>query len=596
MQGLCYGQEIPVAVEPIASIEQTDLSAERSLLIRFELIDSPAIDQRIRSILTSNVTALNYSATRRDEKINPDELRLLRSAVRREIVGILATEGFFSPVVKFQNEVAKGSQDQTEIQKVIVRISIEPGLMTKVDKVQIDFVGDAVPITLQQSIQSQWKLQKGTIFRDNDWTHSKAHAIEILAEHGYAAARISGSKAIIQDQRAELFVSVESGPIFRIGELHIQGLNLYSPWLLDRYHPPAKGEVYNQARLIKFQRELQNSPYFSTVTVSIDPDPQHASAVPIDVLVQERKKYDFGLAGGYSSNTGARGEVSFQNRNFFGNAYNLKSVLRIEQLRQIGYADIFLPPEPRGHLDSVGVLLERSNIAGLLIKSGSFGAKRIFTEDSVEKRLGLSFIYEQITVKGSESTSSKALVGSMGRTWRAIDNTFDPRQGYVAQLEVSGAAKAVLSDQNFLRLYGKYQRWIPIGSRDVVILRAEGGYVFTPDDAGIPEDYLFRTGGTTSVRGYAYQSIGVSQEDGVVGGRLLTTASAEYVHWLREKWGLAGFVDTGGAADSYSALKMKQGVGIGLRYKTPAGPIAVDLAYGIQARRLRLDFFLGIAF
>jgi translocation and assembly module TamA len=76
----------------------------------------------------------------------------------------------------------------------------------------------------------------------------------------------------------------------------------------------------------------------------------------------------------------------------------------------------------------------------------------------------------------------------------------------------------------------------------------------------------------------------------------LATASAEYVHWLNKTWGVAGFVDVGDAADRFIDLKMNQGVGVGLRYQTPAGPIAVDIAYGVQAHQVRLDFFLGIAF
>jgi translocation and assembly module TamA len=76
----------------------------------------------------------------------------------------------------------------------------------------------------------------------------------------------------------------------------------------------------------------------------------------------------------------------------------------------------------------------------------------------------------------------------------------------------------------------------------------------------------------------------------------LATASAEYVHWLNNTWGVAGFVDVGDAADRFTDLHMNQGIGLGLRYKTPAGPIAVDVAYGRQAHKVRVDFFLGIAF
>lgn len=580
-------EESTTPAESMTPVEAAKSEQESILLPQFELTDNLNMEERIRDLLINNVTIFQKPS----EKINQAELRLLRSAVRRQIAGILATEGYFSPLIKFTNEI------QPKSQKIIVRINVELGPPTYVANVQIGFVDDAVAMELQQSIQSQWSLKKGALFRDNDWSLAKAQVIESLIEKGYAAAKISHSEAIVQDQQADLSISIDSGPIFRVGELQIQGLTSYGTWLLDRYHPPAKGDVYNQATLTKFQRGLQNSPYFSSVTVTIDPNPALASAVPISVLLQERKKYDVGLAAGYSSNTGARGEISFQDRDFISDAFNLKSVLRIEQLRQIGYADIFLPPKPSGYLDSFGVLFQRSDIEGLVTQTSSFGAKRVITENALERRLGLSFVYEKSSVDEGSTSYAKAMVASIGRTWRYVDNAFDPRRGNIIQADIGGAGKGLLSDQNFVRLYGKYQQWFPISQRDVVILRAEGGYVVAPDDAGIPESFLFRAGGTGSVRGYAYQSLGVNQDGSVLGGRILTTASAEYVHWLEaSKWGVAGFIDVGDAADRFKDLNMNQGIGLGVRYKTPAGPIAIDLAYGRQARQVRFDFFLGIAF
>jgi len=590
------------STEPVLPANATQSELEQMLLPQFELVDNPNIEQRIRDLLIKNVTVFQ----RQPEKINQAELRLLRSAVRRQITSILATEGYFSPTIKFKNkpqnkvEDKVESQSQDQPQQILVQVTVELGPPTRVNNVQISFVSEiaeqTVPAKLQQSIQSTWSLKKGMLFRDDEWTRAKAQLIESLIAQGYAAAKISSSEAIVQDQQADISIAIDGGPAFRFGELHIQGLTSYGEWLVDRYHPPVKGAPYDQASLMKFQRELQNSPYFSSVTVSIDPNPELASAIPVNVVVQERKKYDIGLAAGYSSNTGARGEISFQDRDFYSDAFNLKSGLRIEQLRQIGYADIFLPPEPSGYLDSFGVLVERSNIEGLLTQTGAFGAKRVIIENGVEQRLGLSFIYEKSEVNGSDQSYTKALYATIGRTWRAIDNTFDPRRGYVVQLDIGGASKAFLADQNFVRLYGKYQRWIPVSERDVLILRAEAGYVIAPDDVGIPKDLLFRAGGTGSVRGYAYQSLGINQQDGVVGGRVLTTASAEYVHWWKGNWGVAGFIDVGDAADRFTALRINQGIGLGLRYKTPAGPIAFDLAYGRQARQLRFDFFIGIAF
>ena len=85
----------------------------------------------------------------------------------------------------------------------------------------------------------------------------------------------------------------------------------------------------------------------------------------------------------------------------------------------------------------------------------------------------------------------------------------------------------------------------------------------------------------------------------IVGGRALALASVEYVHWLQRwggNWGIAGFVDVGDAADSFKDLKAAVGVGMGVRWRTLAGPLAVDVAYGEREKQFRLHFSVAIAF
>ena len=113
---------------------------------------------------------------------------------------------------------------------------------------------------------------------------------------------------------------------------------------------------------------------------------------------------------------------------------------------------------------------------------------------------------------------------------------------------------------------------------------------------GIPQDFLFRSGGAQSVRGYAYQSLGVSEGEATVGGRYLGTMSAEYVRWFDAQWGGAVFVDAGDAADSREDFDLRTGYGLGARWRSPAGPLAIDLAWGHSERALRLHFGVAIAF
>src|SRR5207253_942023 len=148
-------------------------------------------------------------------------------------------------------------------------------------------------------------------------------------------------------------------------------------------------------------------------------------------------------------------------------------------------------------------------------------------------------------------------------TWRHVDNVFDPKKGGVLAMQVAAGAKALASGDDFFRVYGQYQYWIPLGANDQLLLRTELGRTFASSREHIPEAFLFRAGGSRSYGGYAVQSLGPKEGEAVVGGRYLATASVEYVHWLNERWGAALFTDVGDAADSVKAWEPLKSYGVG---------------------------------
>ena len=92
----------------------------------------------------------------------------------------------------------------------------------------------------------------------------------------------------------------------------------------------------------------------------------------------------------------------------------------------------------------------------------------------------------------------------------------------------------------------------------------------------------FFTGGAQSVRGYAYQSLGPVDANGeVTGGKYLVVGSIEFEHSFKNKWGVAAFYDVGNAINDISD-DLKKGTGIGVRWKSPVGPVRIDLASAIS--------------
>ncbi|MDD2990552.1 MAG: autotransporter assembly complex protein TamA [Zoogloea sp.] len=516
---------------------------------------------------------------------------LMRRA-RKEIREILATEGYFSPAIERQ-----------DLEGERLRVVVTPGRRTSISALDLRFAGDITgsggdrPQRLA-ALQAAWGLPVGQPFRQADWDGAKQRLLDALSSREYAAARISDSRALIDPETASarLEVEVDSGPVFRFGALQINGLSDYDASLIERYRPPELGEPYSQERLLRFQTALQNTSYFASVVVDIDRSSATPDAVPVRVDVTEAKPRRIGFGAGVSSNTGYRVETSYRDAHFMGQPWNLVSGVRVEQRRQLGYADVFLPPSASGYLDSVGALAEHTNISGLQTQRQSIGVVRTIPRGSMENRLALNYQQEILTPEGSLRSSRSALTANWSWTYRAVDNMLDPRHGQVVNLQLGGASRAFLSDRNFVRLYGRYQHFFPIGERDVLILRAEGGMTIAASRDGVPQDFLFRTGGAQTVRGYAYQSLGVTEGSAIVGGRYLAVTSAEYVHWYEGNWGVAAFVDAGNANDQRELFKMNLGYGFGPRWRSPAGPIAVDLAYGQSDHRVRLQFAVAIAF
>lgn len=519
------------------------------------------------------------------------QIALMRRA-RKEIQEILATEGYFSPTI--ERQALEGGR---------MRVVVTPGRRTTISAVDLRFSGDLTRSEGERparvaALRAAWGLPVGQPFRQADWDAAKQRLVDALATQEYAAAAIVDSHALVDPETASarLEVEMDSGPVFRFGPMQISGLVDYDATLIERYRPPEVGELYSQERLLRFQTALQNTSYFASVVVDIDRTTATPEAAPVIVHVTEAKPKRIGFGVGISSNTGYRVETSYRDARFMGAPWNLVSGVRLEQRRQLGYADIFLPPSPSGYLDSVGVLADHTDIAGLQTQRQSIGVIRTIPRGNTENRLSLNYQQEILVPEGSVKSSRSALTANWSWTHRAVDNILDPRHGYVLNLQLGGASRALLSDRSFVRVYGRYQHFFPVAERDVVILRAEGGITVAASRDGVPQDFLFRTGGAQTVRGYAYQSLGVTEGNATVGGRYLAVTSAEYVHWFEGNWGVAAFIDAGNANDERQLFKMNLGYGVGPRWRSPAGPIAVDLAYGQSDHRVRLQFAVAIAF
>ncbi|HXZ50760.1 MAG TPA: BamA/TamA family outer membrane protein [Burkholderiales bacterium] len=523
-------------------------------------------------------------------------LRRLVDEARPEIVQALNAEGWFSPRVETAVEYANGG--------LIARIKVDPGEPTRVSAVALRFSGpvaaaDPWDEARRRAVRRAFGLQAGARFTQAAWEAAKQRALAALAAERYAAASIAASEARIdpETRSAALSVAYDSGPPFYIGTIEVSGTRRIPARLVEHFNPLRAGEPWSRERVSLYERRLVESGYFVGASVEIDPDPARAAAAPLRVRVIEGRSQRITGGLGYSTDVGVRGNLNYSHSDLplFSQPWRLRSSLRADSKTQTLEGVIDGPPRPNATWDSYGGSLERNDIQNEKTLGARLGYAYNWGLERNPSRIGLEWRVEQREIAGLPDDNRYAVFLGWRKTLRETDDFIDPTRGYLGSIEL-GSAIPGLATQNFQRALATMNFFVPAGQRDDLQFRAQAGYVRASTREGIPSAYVFRTGGDQTVRGYAYESIGVPEAGAIVGGRYLAVGSAEYIRWLTPEWGAAAFVDAGDAFDDFSTRAFKVGYGLGARWRSPIGPFRIDLAYGQQAHSLRVHFSAGFSF
>ncbi len=540
---------------------------------------------------------LEIITSKNNPRINPREFQRLYQKAPQQIKSLLETEGYFSVQVESKLEQTPG--------KNIAHFKVIPGPPVLVDKIEIEFQGAVIgqsdkPAQREETLRSNWPLKSGMQFKQDSWSQAKRQLLTRLLLERYPNARISNSQASVDlnTNTANLKVQIDSGPLLYFGETEIEGLSRYPVKVVKNVNPIQPGNEYSQAQLLDFKNKLQATGYFLSVEITADhrnPQPGDGKLyAPVKVVVIEHPEIRVGLGAGFSTNTGARIQTTLTDLNFLQDGWRLTSSLRLEQLSQNLLADIRLPTTRQGYRDSINSNVIRTDIEGQTTTSGLFGVRRAWGLPSFEQYVGSNLLAEHVKLDGAESNTNYAATLSYGVTLRRTDNNMNPTRGYLLNAQFTGAPLEQLSGGQFLQTYIRGFGYYPLGSKTQLITRAELGMVNGGDN--VPVTYLFRAGGDQSVRGYDFQSLGVREGDAIAAARYLATGSIELIQWLTSQWGVAVFTDFGNAANSMKDIDPVFGYGLGARWKSPAGPIGADIAYGQETKDYRIHFNIGVAF
>ena len=274
--------------------------------------------------------------------------------------------------------------------------------------------------------------------------------------------------------------------------------------------------------------------------------------------------------------------------------------MEIGQKRQVLDAEISTRPNEGLYRNLLGGAVERlvSNTDVVLAQRLRLG--RAQDTQRLERLFFVEAERSSRNIIAGARTDAFALSLNFHGGWRNLDSVILPTRGETLAIHL-GVGRSNGTDAEsgyFARAYGRLTVYRPVGDW-YAHARIELGQVFLGQRMVVPDSLKWRAGGDESVRGYSFRSLGPLVDGAVGGGISLMTASVEvarpFIASMPSLWG-AMFIDAGQAANSVADLRPVVGVGAGVRWRSPVGPLRVDLAYGIETRKVRLHFSVGVAF
>ena len=562
----------------------------------------------VRAYLQRHLELMQYRAL---ADLDDAELERLALAADRNVRDLLGTLGYFSPEIdinRMQPLDGAGSMR-------VLRITVQTGPATTVQQAAVQFQGaiadDAAAASQRSAIRDNWKLPVGKPFTQQAWSQAKTQALRLLAAQRYPLGRIAASRAEIDPdrQQARLDITLDSGPAYKLGAIQINGLTHYEPALVERIARLKPGTDYDQASLLEAQQRLQDSGHFNSVALEIDPagDPQ---AVPVIVTVREARRSNLQIGVGISTDSGPRLSLEHTNHQIPLLGWRAVSKLALDRDLQSIDSELTAPPDDGNWSWVTSGQLKNEDAASVKVRSQKLRAGRVQLGDRIDRNYYLQYDRAATTAPGVNQTAQTISV-NYAWTQRNFDRLPYPSSGYGLGAEVGGGWTLGSQRQPYLRTRVNWLGLFSLSSdrnngtnagAGRIAIRAQAGAVLAKDDLNLPSTRLFLTGGDATVRGYGFNSIGAREASGIITpGRYLAGGSVEWqrpilVDGRPSEWESTVFVDVGAVADKPSELKARVGFGTGVRYRSPVGPLQLDLAYGVDRRKLRLHLSVGLTF
>lgn len=422
---------------------------------------------------------------------------------------------------------------------------------------------------------------------------AQGHLLAAIREAGYPLAKVDMPPATLRlvDNSLDVEMIATTGPPAEFGAITITGLkSMHESYVRRRLllHP---GEKFSPSAIEQARQDLASIGVFSVVRIEPAKQLDAQGRLPLTVNVTERKLHAVDAGVGYSTDLGVNFNVGWHDRNLFGNAEQLN----LTAMMQLGGDAVTKPGYQFGAQFIKPDFLRRDQ--ALEIDLGAvdqslkaYDQKAVTQKIAINRKLsedwtasaGVSGEQEEITQEGTQKRYD--LIGlPLSLKYDSSNNLLDPTKGIRATFSATPTESLGAGNSNFVILQAAASTYIDLSGngRSVLALRGLIGEVPGVGTFAMPPDQRFYAGGSATVRGYRYQSVGPKFADGnPTGGTAVSAATVEFRQRILGNYGVVGFLDAGQVSSNGVPFtnSWQAGAGIGVRYYTPIGPIRLDVA------------------
>ncbi|MBB5321292.1 autotransporter assembly complex protein TamA [Marinobacter oulmenensis] len=515
----------------------------------------------------------------------PTAVEQVREAVR--------ALGYYDPDIRWQVEPAGGDPAR-------LRLTVNPGEPVRIRSRSVHIVEaepsvqDAFLAALPEHPAEGDTLNHGQYNVLRDTLSNRASRLGYF-DGDFLTRRLEVNP---DEKVADILLDYRPGERYRLGDVTFTGDHGFDDELLQQFVRFEPGTPYNADDVATLSQDLSNSGYFSGVDVDASPSEASDGVIPVDVGLTPRPPRSVAAGVGFSTDVGPRFRGTWREHYINDQGHRRGAETELAKPRQnvTGWYEIPLDPPMSDSLRfSTGY--QREHVEDVQSQRLTLGQHWSHKLDSGWMQVAsLRWEGEKYRIGDEPSNTSTLLLPGLSYSKLSADSPLDPSQGYRLQLDVSGSHRALLSDVDILHVNLLAKGLYTLADRHRFLTRFNLGGVATNRFSDVPPSLRFFAGGDQSVRGYGYETLSPEDEDDVaIGGRYLVVGSMEYQYEFIQDWRLAAFYDRGNAVeDLFDPLAT--GVGMGLRWVSPVGPLRLDIAKGLDEQfggGWRVHFSMG---